>query len=258
MNTTLTARIFSTRAGTIAVGLAAAGLAAILLLVFLNRYRSSLNEVNAPVTVLVAKSLIPKGTPGNVIGTSALYQATTVAKNQLKEGALVDPASLRNAVALTDIYPGQQLTVGQFVPTVVGAATASITAYERAISIPVDPTHGLLSQVTAGDRVDILGGFNVRRINADGTPAPNAVERPVIKTLMQDVLVLAVPSGAVTVRVNDRQAAKLAFAADNGKLWVTLRPPAGARETKPSFVTLESVLFGVPPVAIARSFGASR
>jgi pilus assembly protein CpaB len=258
MNTTLTARIFSTRAGTIAVGLSAAGLAAILLLVFLNRYRSSLNQANAPVTILVAKSLIPKGTPGNVIGTRALYQATTIPKTQLKEGAIVDPSSLRDAVAVTDIYPGQQLTVTQFVPTAAGAATASITAYQRAISIPVDATHGLVSQVAAGDRVDILGGFNVKRINRDGTPAPNAVERPVVKTIMQDVLVLGVPAGAITLRVNDRQAQKLAFAADNGKIWVTLRPPAGARQTKPSLVTIESVLFGVAAVAVDRSFGAPR
>ena len=64
MQAILTSRIFSTRGGTIAVGVAAAALAGLLLLVYLNRYRANVAATGTPATVLVAKQLIPKGTPG--------------------------------------------------------------------------------------------------------------------------------------------------------------------------------------------------
>ena len=85
---------------------------------------------------------------------------------------------------------------------------------------------------------------------------------------MEDITVLSVPAeskagfgaGAattsdVTLRVDDKQAAQLAFASDNGKLWIVLRPRAGAAETRPDLVTVETLLFGLPSVAAVRSFG---
>jgi hypothetical protein len=59
-------RLLKTRQGTIVVGVAAAVLAAILLLVYLSHYRSSVKGSTEPVTVLVAQSLIPKGTSGSI------------------------------------------------------------------------------------------------------------------------------------------------------------------------------------------------
>src|SRR6266536_5411313 len=76
-------RLLKTRQGTIAVGIAAAVLAAILLLVYLSNYRNSVKGSTEPVTVLVAKSLIPKGTTGTTIATKSLYVVTTIPKGQL-------------------------------------------------------------------------------------------------------------------------------------------------------------------------------
>ena len=58
-------KLMSTRAGTIAIAGGAALLAGIFIIVYLNRYRHSIKAQGAPVTVLVAKKLIPKGTPGS-------------------------------------------------------------------------------------------------------------------------------------------------------------------------------------------------
>jgi Flp pilus assembly protein CpaB len=59
----------------------------------------------------------------------------------------------------------------------------------------------------------------------------------------------------VTVRVTHEQAARLAFSSENGKVWIVLRPRTGAKPTPPDLVTLETVLFGVEPVAAVKSFG---
>jgi pilus assembly protein CpaB len=233
-STSLTRRIFATRSGTLAIGVIAAALAALLLLVYLNRYRNNLNAQNAAVSVLVAKSLIQKGTPGDLIGTKSLFQATSVPKAQLKTGALTDPSTLRGLVALTDIFPGQQLTIQSFGVVRAGAVASQLSAFERAVAIPVDATHGLIGEVQPGDHVDVLVGLS------GGTAGS------IIKTLLQNVPVLLTTGGSLTLRVSDAQASRLAWASDNGKIWVTLRPPAGARQSTPRIVSLSTVVLGGP------------
>ena len=253
-------KVLATRGGTIAVSGLAALLAAVIFLAYLKQYRSSLNEAAQPTTVLVAKNLIEKGTSGSVIGSSELFQTTDLPKSELKEGAVTDPAALRGRVAVDDIYPGQQLTTEDFTATTTEAVRTKITENERAIAIPLDSAHGLIGHVESGDRVDVLAGFNVER--ADAT-------RPVLKMIMQDIRVLEAPSetaagvgaagtktGNLVLRLTDRQAADLAFASDNGKVWVVLRPKTGASEYRPEMVTLETVLFGVKPIKVVAAYGA--
>jgi Flp pilus assembly protein CpaB len=120
--------------------------------------------------------------------------------------------------------------------------------------------------VQIGDKVDVFGGFNVKRLNVDGTPDPEATDRPVLKLIMEDALVIDVPEqqaggfaraekSELTLRVSDQQAAELAFASDNGKIWIVLRPKANAKATTPDIVTLETLLFGVRPVTAVKSLG---
>lgn len=262
----LAQRLLSTRGGTIAVSAAAAILAAAVFIAYLHRYRDSVNSNSQPMTILVSKGLIEKGTPGNVVGSEGFYQTTSTPKEEVLEGAITDPDLLRGRIATEDIYPGQQLTLSQF--TLSGADTIGnrLTADQRAISVPIDAAHGLVGKVQTGDHVDVFGGFNVKRLNPDGTPDPEAAERPVLKLIMEDVMVIDAPELAaggfartekseLTLRVTDEQAAELAFASDNGKVWIILRPKANAQATAPHIVTLETVLFGAPPVAIVKSLG---
>ena len=183
-------KLLSTRGGTVAVAAVGALLAAAVFLGYLHRYRSTVNESTAPMTVLVAKDFIEKGTPGNVVGSEGFFQTASTPKDDLKEGAISDPDSLRGLVAKNDIYPGQQLTIADFGPTPADALTNEIAGDERAISMALDSAHGMIGNVRAGDRVDVYGAFNVRRLRPDGTVDPDAVERPVLKLLVEDVLVL--------------------------------------------------------------------
>src|SRR3954454_1897819 len=104
----MSSKLLGTRRGTVILGVAAAALAAIVLLVYLNSYRNSVNSNAQPLSVLVAKSVIQKGTPGNVVGTTGLYEVASIPKSQVKSGVFVDPKTLTGKVAVADIYPGQQ------------------------------------------------------------------------------------------------------------------------------------------------------
>ncbi len=226
--------LFTTRRGSLLVGAVAAVVAGIVLLAYLHNYRNSVNSNAVPASVLVAKNLIQKGTPGEIVGETSQFQVASVPKGQLQVGAISDPAALRGRVTAVDIFPGQQLTAVDFVYAAPGALTTSITRNERAISVPVDPAHAVNGQLTNGDHVDIFLGINRKG------PGGN---RPVIKLLMQDIELLRAPYGNIaTLKVTQRQAAALAWAVDNGQLWFVLRPPSGATTPNPGFITADSLL----------------
>src|SRR3954470_2954420 len=115
-------RLIATRRGAVLLSALAALLAGILIVTYVHKYRSSVNSEGAPVTVLVAKQAIAKGTAGTVIATTGLYSATTIRQSQLLNGAFSDASSLRNTVAVRDIYPGSQLTAADFAPATADVA----------------------------------------------------------------------------------------------------------------------------------------
>ena len=52
-----------------------------------------------------------------------------------------------------------------------------------------------------------------------------------------------------------QRTAQLAFASDNGKVWLSLRPAVGAKTSPPGVVTIETLLLGIKPVTAVRSLG---
>jgi Flp pilus assembly protein CpaB len=248
--------------------LLAAALIALLagasILVYLNSYRESLKSQGALVTVLVAKGTIDKGTAGSVVAAKDLYTATTIRESQLLEGAISDPAALRDKVATREIYDAAQLTAADF-GEAGDSLAAQLTDRQRVVSVPLDSAHGLIEGIEPGNRVDVYAGFNVIPLGADGRPTSGGQARPMLRLILSNVAVLAIGEKAsgsgttdVSLRVDDVDAAQLAFAADNGKLWLALRPSSGAKPSRSGIVTIETMLLGVPPVQILKSVGGRR
>jgi Flp pilus assembly protein CpaB len=254
-------RLLSTRRGTMVVAATAALLAGLSILVYLNRYRNDIRAQGAPVTVLVARQTITKGTPGSAVAAKSMFTTTTVRESQLREGAFSDAGSLRGRYATADVYKGQQLTASDFSASAKSLAS-TLSDRQRVITMPLDAAHGLIGEAEAGDHVDIFGAFNVIPLDSRGMPIAGAQSRPVVKLLMQDVPVVAIGSKGgsiggstsnISLKVNDTQAAELAFASENGKLWLSLRPSSGAPSVRPGLVTVESILLGLPPIQVRMS-----
>jgi Flp pilus assembly protein CpaB len=262
----LAQRLFSTRGGTLILAGLSAGLAAVAVLVYLSKYRSSVKASGQPATVLVAKTHIAKGTPGSVVASSHLFQAISLRESQLRPGAISDPVTLTGRVAATDIFPRQQLTADQF-KVAPETLASQLVRDERAITLPLDKAHGLISNLHQGDRVDIYAGFNVVPIDKNGQPIQTGTtNRPMLRLIVQNAPVMSILSGKsslggtsgegnVTLKVSSNDAAKLAFASDNGKLWLVLRPPSGAKAARPDVVTVETELLGLTPVQALKLFG---
>ncbi len=233
-------QLFKNRGGAVIIGAIAALLAVILLVIYLNSYRSSLNSGKVPERVLVATKLIPRGTSGDLIAKQGLYQVTTVQKDQLKLLAISDPSAIGGRLAAVDIYPGQQLTQDDFTTEASLSIPYQITGKQRAIAIPVDPTHGLIGQVAAGNFVDVYVGVSG---GGQGVAAGTLVT-----LLAPDVYVLVAPgagSGNAVLRISTNDAAKFAYAADNARIWLVLRPQVESSKTPPKTATLASLLAGV-------------
>ena len=237
----------SSKQGSVAAAALAAALAGLVIVVFLNQYKDSVNSDSVPTPVLIADKQIAKGASGDTIGENEGFKSTDVPKNRLKAGAITDAAILKGKVATTDILPGQQLTRGDFKPAGSGVIT-KLDAEHRAVTLPLDKAHGMIGQLRIGDHIDVLAGFLVE--TGGGRP------RPVMRTVAQDVLVLDVPKQAtgaavngggrpqeIGLRVTSVSAPKIAFAAEFGKVWLALRPANGKDLDKRSLVTIESLLF---------------
>ncbi len=251
----------SSKNSSVLAAVVTAALAGLIIMVFLNQYRRNVNSGGVPTPVLVATELIEQGASGDTLGAAGFFKADDVPRDQLKSGAVTDAATLRGKIAVDDILPGQQLTAADFKPAGRGVVT-KLAPDQRGMKVSVDAAHGMIGTVRRGDHVDVLSGFLVD--TATGRP------RPMLRTLMQNLLVLDAPtqvaSGGVggggskkprevTLRVTNKQAPKLAFAADNGKVWLILRPQNGRDNLRQSLVTLESLLLDAKAV---RAGGAGR
>ena len=231
-NTSLTTKVQQSRGWTLALGIAAAALAAILLIAYLVQYRSSVNSSTEPTPVLVAKSLIPKGTSGTVIAEKQLFQAATLAKDDLKVGAISDPAYLNGRVAVADIFPGQQITTADVSAGLTDAIPTQLSGKQRAVAIPVSGARGMVGYVASGDRVDIYYGTGSTGGTILGLLAPN-------------IMVMRAPSGEgqpAILRADAGLAQKLALASDSGTIWFLLRPAGNAQPAPKKSITSAELL----------------
>jgi Flp pilus assembly protein CpaB len=224
----------SSRGWAIALGVGAIALAAVLLVVYLDRYRSRVGGANAPTLVLVANRVIPEGTPGALVASQTMYSPTTLPRKEVEVGYVTDPQFLTGRATAAEILPGQQLTDADFAAVSDSSVGSQIIGFERGISIAIDNVHGSLSQVQAGDFVDIY-------VAAEGE----------VTLFRPNVKVLAIPStagpsgeGNMILRIATQDAADFAFAADNTQLWFVLRPVAGAKPTAPDTADLGTLTRG--------------
>lgn len=246
--------LLTTKKGATVVGLACVVVAGALVLAAMSSYRKSVNAGVAPQTVFVASQLIAKNTPASVIAQGNLFKPVQVHSNQVAAGSITDMSFLHGKVAATDIYPGEQLTAADF--TTAGGLPAQLGPNERAVTLSLDQAHGMVGTLQTGDHVDVYAGLQLQSSVGQDTT--------VLRLLMANVPVLKAPSQSsgggvggpqanstsmVTLGVDTSQVGALAYAADNGKVWLVLRPAGAAATTPPSLVTVQSLLFGTKPLA---------
>ena len=229
----------SSRGWAIALGIGAIVLAAILLVVYLDRYRARVGGENAPTPVLVAKQYIPAGTPGTLIASGTMYAPTTLPRKEVEVGAIADPQYLSGRAASIEIFPGQQFTATDFAASDTASVDSQITGPQRAVSISIDAVHGSLSQIMPGDAVDMYIGL--------GGTGPSG--QGLVKLFAPNVKVITTPSvpgpaggSNLILLVNTQDVPKFLYAADHSQLYFAIRPVVGAKKTADATATATSIL----------------
>jgi Flp pilus assembly protein CpaB len=218
----MSSKLFTSRQGTILLGVIAAIIAAIALVVYLNHYRSSVSP--PPVGVLVAKKAIPQGTSGDILAKStSFYEVAQLPKNQVLSGAITDSSTLAGQVALSDINPNSQLTAAQFGPA--SGVQYQLGPNQRAVVVDLGSPQSVGGQIGTGSHVDVWV--------TSAAQGSNGVSRPIAKLLFQDMYVLGFTGTNVTLRATPTQSGQLIFASSNDSIWLVLRPTIGSTPKPP-------------------------
>jgi Flp pilus assembly protein CpaB len=226
----MSSKLFTTRQGTVLLGVIAAVIAAIALIVYLNNYRGG---TAATVPVLVANHLIPAGTPGDVIAKNkGYYTVKYIAKGSVETRAIQSPETLAGQVSTVDIGFGQQLKATDFGPN-NGSIANSLNPRQRAVVIPLGSPQEVGGQIAGGSYVD----FWVLTT----TQGSNGVTSSIAKLLFQNLYVLGTNGGNVTLRATPRQAGQILYASANTQVWLVLRPTVGT-VTKSPLITSNAVI----------------
>ena len=109
MSNTLTSKVsgrMSSRGWAIALGIGAVVLAAILLVVYLDRYRDRVAGENAPRPCCRRTGSSRPARRARSSRRQGMYTSTTLPQKEVVVGAIDDPAYLSGRAAVADIFPG--------------------------------------------------------------------------------------------------------------------------------------------------------
>ncbi|MET3949445.1 Flp pilus assembly protein CpaB [Arthrobacter sp. UYEF36] len=199
-----------------------------------------------PVSVLVVKTAIPAGTPVEAMSASLATEqlpAAAVTASSLKS---LDDS--KGKVASVDLIPGEQLVAERLVEpeNLKSLGSVEIPAGLQEVSFQLEPDRVVGGRLAPGDHVGVFvsmdnGGLadkadkettklTVRKAlvtavqrapetapAAQPTPTASATADPRDTTLPVGSLML-------TVAVSDLDAAKIIFAAEYGKMWLSKEP----------------------------------
>jgi Flp pilus assembly protein CpaB len=220
--------LLATRRGALAVALACAVAAAAILIIALSQYQSSVTRHTQQTTVLVSTAEIPKGTAIDTVASRGWYKLMPVLQGQVSPGAILNAGALSGTVAATTILPGQQLTSADFTSVGQSGIVSQLAPSERGLEVSLDQAHGLGTVLETGDQVDVYGSYTFH-------------DQPVVSLLESDVPVLKAGStgtsttgaassgnGSVVLGVSEPLVEKVEWVADNGKVWLALRPTAAS------------------------------
>jgi Flp pilus assembly protein CpaB len=214
------------RVRNIGIAIALAVVAALLTTFYVTSYKKSVRSGEEAVTVFVAARNIPVGTPGADVVDRKWIRSEQIDRRNVVPGAISDPSQIEELSATETLYAGDQVSTSRFRPIEEQGLRAKIKGNVRALQVPGDDHQLLVGTLRDGDRVDVVGNFEVEG------------RLQVSRVLLRDILVLKaahenkveskLASGAdepfsAQLAVTDRQAPKLFWIMKNGDWTLQLR-----------------------------------
>jgi pilus assembly protein CpaB len=199
------------------------------------------------VPALVARNVIPKGTPGKTAVDQGLFTTKKVPRAAVPDSVLTSDTGLSGLVASASIAKGQFVVRDSFVAaSQVDGFSTTVKAGKQAISLSVDTTHGVAGFIQPNDSINMLVSLDIDnkaskagpqsttaflipglRVLAVGTTTA-AASKPAATTdgTTQATQAPTVEKGLITVEATPRQAEQIATAMNGGTIMLTLNPPS--------------------------------
>jgi Flp pilus assembly protein CpaB len=245
----------------IAIAVALAVLAAMIVSFYVKQQKQDLQRGQTLTAVYVAKEDIPVGTAGADVADKVTR--VEVAKDAAAPGAIVDPSDLEGKVSTEQIYANEQVTLLRFASPTEQGIRAQLSGTLRAIQVPGDEHQLLADTLRDGDRVDVVGSWNV----------PESAKNHYSRTILRDILVVQAAATSevnkrlssssedkfVLLALTDAQAQKLFWIMKNGDWSLELRPtedPADSPESAEKEFTL--LTDGLSPAQLSAIAAAQR
>lgn len=213
-----------------------------------------------PVSVMVVKTAIPAGTPVESM-------AASLATEQLPAAAVTDSslkslAESTGKVAAVDLVPGEQLVAERLIAPeqLKNQGAVEVPAGLQEVSFQLEPDRVVGGRLAPGDHVGVFVSMDTGGLEAKAdkettkltvrkalvtavqrapeaapaaAPAPTASAEPNAADPRDTTL----PTGSLmlTVAVSDVDAAKIVFAAEYAKMWLS-KEPSDARDSGPRII----------------------
>ncbi|MBC7104707.1 MAG: Flp pilus assembly protein CpaB [Firmicutes bacterium] len=187
---------------------------------YLNELKETYRSAGQFRPVVVAATRIPARTAI----TAPMVRVREVPEAYVHPGAFARPEEVLGKVTRAEVVAGEQILRERLLSEGEGRETlaAAVPPGRRAVAVAVDAVSGVAGAVVPGDRVDVVGTFDV--------------EGPLSTVFLQGLQVLAVSepdleskTGAgprtVTLAVTPQEAQALALVSEKGRLRLLLRSP---------------------------------
>ena len=182
-----------------------------------------------PVTVLVAKSAIAPGTRVVDAANAGAFQTKEFPLSAVPPGALSSIDPVKEQVALTTIFPGQQLMTGMFGATAAATSSLAIPPGQIAASFSFGDPQRVAGFVQPGSTVVVFltsalqGGTSSTRVLLPKITViavgPTTITPPANAAQANPE---AQPRAMLTLALTQAQLEKLVFAQGNGSLYLGL------------------------------------
>jgi pilus assembly protein CpaB len=182
-----------------------------------------------PVTVLIAKSAIAPGTRVIDAANAGSFQTKELPESAVAPGALSSVDPVKNQVALTTIFPGQQLLTGMFGATAAADSSIAIPPGQIAVSFSFGDPQRVAGFVQPGSNVAVFLTSSLQ-----GNTSSTRILLPRVTVIAVGPTTITPPANAaqanpetlpramLTLALTQAQAEKLIFAQGNGTLYLGL------------------------------------
>jgi pilus assembly protein CpaB len=182
-----------------AIALAAVG--ASLVLLYVNGLSGSAKANESLVRVLTATELVSPGEKAATAQAEGKFALTSVPKSSVVPGAVTSVDNMSDQVALSSIYPGEQILAAKFGTTAASEQTLSIPKGTIGVSVQLSDPARVAGFVTPGSRVAIF-------VSSPATTSGTTTTQATTRVLVPDAEVIGVgPSTVLSAAAGDKAGA---------------------------------------------------